>query len=202
VTTLADAALVESPRQFFRRHLQRHTSAASDLAWYLGQSVPKFAGSDEVRLAVEELVDRLGVFLGFGVARAEADDYALWTSPTGARLLVWVVDESRAVARVGAGSHTRDRLLASLAVPTGDLLSCLFVVCGPIRERMLDEAVALRRASRHVRLVGIDALATAGGLVETGAIAHEQALALLRPASALADGMIALLAPPAPLRAR
>ena len=54
----------------FRRHLQHHTSTAADLTWYLDQSVPRFAGSAEVRLAVEELVDRLGIFLGFSTARA------------------------------------------------------------------------------------------------------------------------------------
>ena len=202
MTILADAAGVETPRQYFRRHLQRHTASPADLTWYLDQSVPRFAGSDEVRLAVEELVDRLGDFLGFSVARAEADGHAVWVSPAGARLLVWVVDATRAVARVGAGSHTRDRLLASFAVPSGDLLSCLYVVCGPVNERMLDEAVALRRASRHVRLVGVDALAIAAALVEAGTIDHDQALLLLRPASALADAAVSLLTAVSAVRPR
>ena len=57
MTWLAGADQVETPRQFFRRHLLRHTATATDLTWYLEQSIPRFSGSGEVRLAVEELVD-------------------------------------------------------------------------------------------------------------------------------------------------
>ena len=55
MTWLAGADQVETPRQFFRRHLLRHTATATDLTWYLEQSIPRFSGSGEVRLAVEAL---------------------------------------------------------------------------------------------------------------------------------------------------
>jgi hypothetical protein len=196
VTILADSVASESPRQYFRRHLQGHTSTSADLAWYLDQSVPRFAGSAEVRLAVEELVDRLGDFLGFSTSRAEADEHSVWASATGQHFIVWTTDFTRAVARVGAGSHARDRLLASIAVGSDDLLTCVYVVCGALDERLLNEAVGLRRASRQVRLISIDALATLTRLAEAGALGHDQVVAVLRPASALADAAIALLPPP------
>jgi hypothetical protein len=197
VTILADSVVPESPRQYFRRHLQCHTSKAADLTWYLDQSVPRFAGSAEVRLAVEELVDRLGDFLGFSTSRDEAEEYSRWSSATGQQFIVWTMDSARAVARVGAGSHARDRQIASIAVGTDDLLTCVYVVCGAVNERLLNEAVVLRRASRQVRLITVDALAALAGHSESGALAHDQVVTLLRPASALADATIALLSPPA-----
>jgi len=196
VTTLADSVASESPRQYFRRHLQGQTSTSADLSWYLDQSVPRFAGSAEVRLAVEELVDRLGDFLGFSTSRAEADEHSVWASATGQHFIVWTTDSTRAMARVGAGSHARDRLLASIAVGSDDLLTCVYVVCGAVDERLLNQAVGLRRASRQVRLISIHALATLTRLAEAGALGHDQVVTVLRPASALADATIALLPPP------
>ena len=98
MTTPADSVAAESPRQYFRRHLQCHTSSAADLAWYLDQSVPRFAGSAEVKLAVEELVDRLGDFLGFSTSRTDDDEYSVWASPTGQHFIVWTMDATRVVA--------------------------------------------------------------------------------------------------------
>ena len=65
-------------------------------------------------------------------------------------------------------------------------------------ERLLNEAVGLRRATRQVRLVTVDALAALAGLSDSGALAHDQVVTVLCPASALADAAIALL----PQRAR
>ena len=197
MTRLAESIAPESPRQYFRRHLHSHTSSASDLAWYLDQSVPRFAGSAEVRLAVEELVDRLGDFLGFSTSRLDADEYSVWASATGQHFIVWTIEATRVVACIGAGSHTRERLLASIPVRGDDQLTCVFVVCGVVNERLLNEAVGLRRASRHVRVITVDALAALAGLAESAVLSHDQIVSLLRPASALADATVALVPPPA-----
>lgn len=193
MTTPADSVAAESPRQYFRRHLRTHTSSATDLTWYLDQSVPRFSGSAEVRLAVEELVDRLGDFLGFSTDRNDRDDYSVWASPTGQQFMVWAMESSRAVACVGAGSHARERMLASLTVGSDEQVTCLYVVCGAAHERLLNEAVSLRRASRHVRIVTIDALTALARMADCAALAHDQIVTVLRPASALADAAIALL---------
>lgn len=200
MTTPADSVAAESPRQYFRRHLRTHTSSVTDLTWYLDQSVPRFSGSAEVRLAVEELVDRLGEFLGFSTDRNDRDDYAVWLSPTGQQFMVRTMESSRAVACVGAGSHARERMLASLTVGSDEQVTCLYVVCGTAHERLLNEAVSLRRASRHVRIVTIDALAALTRLADSVALGHDQIVSVLRPASALADAAIALL--PAAARRR
>lgn len=186
----------ESPREYFRRHLRLHTYSPDDLVWYLDQAVPRFSGSDEVRLAVEELVDRLGGMLGFAADRGSRDEHAVWRSPTGAQLIVWVVDGERAVARVGSGAHVRERLLALTPALHDRKLTCLYVICGPSHERRLNDAVDLRRAWQHARLVTVDALVALGRHVAAGEVTHEQAAALLRPESALADGAIARLGPP------
>ncbi len=186
----------ESPRLFFRQHLEQHTNCGADLVWFLDQSIPKFAGSAEVRLAVEELIDRLGGFLGFTATRDGDSDHGLWSSPDGSSLLVMAVDPVRAVASISVALHARDRMLGSVAVESEDQLTCLHVVCGTPTERLLSDAVHLRRATRCVRFVTVDALTRLTGLVESGQLSTGQAVSVLRPSSALADPAIALLAPP------
>jgi len=197
VTYIADGGVnADPPRLYFRKHLEEHTSRAVDLVWFLDQSVPKFAGSAEVRLAVEELIDRLGFFLGLAPTRDDDSEYGVWSSPDGAYLVVMVVDPARAVPSVTAGLHVRDRLLATIAVTSEEQLTCLHVVCGTANERLLNEAVHLRRASRHVRFITVDALMRLAGLVEAGKLFTNQAVAVLRPPGALADQVVALLSPP------
>ena len=196
MTFLADGVRVDSPRLYFRKHLEQHTARAVDLVWFLDQSIPKFAGSAEVRLAVEELIDRLAFFLKLTASRDGEGDHGLWSSPDGTCLIVMAVDPARAVASVSVGLHLRDRLLGSVAVASEDQLTCLHVVCGTTNERLLNEAVHVRRAGRHVRFITVDALMRLAGLVETDKVSAEHALAVLRPASALADTVVAVLSPP------
>lgn len=194
MTLAADTSPAESPRLFFRRHLEQRTATAADLAWYLDESTPRFAGSAEVRLAVEELVDRLGTFLGFGVARGESDASALWMSPLGPRLLVWVDSGVRAIATMTSALHRRTQLLATLDVGRDDDLTCLFVLVGTCDERLMNEAVTLRRASRQLRLISVPSLMSLTDAVDRGRLAHRETLGLLRPSSAVADGIVGVVA--------
>ena len=58
--------------------------------------------------------------------------------------------------------------------------------------RLLDDTVALRRASDHVRLVTVDSLRVLVSLVESRVVTEDGARLLLAPAGAFADPMIAL----------
>ena len=107
VTYLAEQRGTWSPRQWFRGYLRQHTSGTADLTWYFIQSVPRFGTDPEVQLAVEELVDQLGRILGFEAKRDDDDaGSAVWMSPAGWHLLVWIVD---AAERRGAPWQDRAR---------------------------------------------------------------------------------------------
>lgn len=188
----------ESPRQYFRRHLEQLAQRPSDLRWYFDQSLPSFSQDAEVRLAVEELVDRLGALMGFEVTRDESSGRATWTSGH-SHLLVWVLDVPATVARLSRLAHEREAALHALAAPAADRVSCLVVVCGPLNRRLLEDTVALRRVQDHVRLVSAEGLVTLGAAVERG-VPHEDARTLLQPAGALADPLIALAGRPSAMR--
>lgn len=180
----------ESPREYFRSYLRLRADRPSDLRWYFDQALPDFSRSEEVRLAVEELVDRLGTLVGFDVTR-EADDRAVWSSG-GSHLLVWVLDMPMALARLSRLAHARDEAAQSLGVPALDRVTCLAVLCGAVNQRLLDDTVMLRRVQDRVRLVTVDGLQAVGATLERGGLSHEDVRCLLRPPGALADPMIAL----------
>lgn len=191
-TSVGAAAGIESPRAYFRRHLAEHVSRSSDLHWYFDQALPHFGESDEVRLAVEEIVNRLARLVGFEVAHDDEASHAVWTSPGGHQMLVWVLDRSSAVAGIGHATRARDARLASEHVTPWTEVSCLLVICGAASPRGLSEAIVLRRAGDHQRFTTLDALRELAELHERG-VSHETVLAVLKPASALADPLVALL---------
>ena len=146
-----------------------------------------------MRLAVEELVDRLGDFLGLSTTREDGDDgHALWLSAHGGQqLTVMVVDSTRAVPVSARASRSRSpaRLVT---VSSEQQLTCLYVVCGTVNERLLNEAVHLRHATRQVRFITVDALIGWPGWLNRARVGRT-GRGVLRPASALADPVIALL---------
>jgi hypothetical protein len=184
---------VESPRAYFRRYLAEHAPCSSDLGWYFDQALPHFSESDEVRLAVEEIVDRLGRLVGFDVTRDEDARHSVWTSLSGHQILVWVLDRASAVAGIGQASRTRDARLVSEHVTPWTDVSCLLIVCGEVSQRGLNEALVLRRAGDHQRLVTLDAARELALLHERGHLSHHTVLAALKPPSAFADALITLL---------
>jgi hypothetical protein len=193
VTYLAGQRGTWSPREWFRGYLRQHTNGTADLTWYFIQSVPRFGSDPEVQLAVEELVDQLGRILGFETSRDDDAASAVWTSPAGWHLLVWIVDAQNAATRLGRIGHARDAVLASVQVPTDDRLTCLCIVCGAANQRLLTDVLDLRRQAAHVRLIGIDALIRLAETAERRALSHDEVVALLRPASPFADGVVSLV---------
>jgi len=174
--------------------LRLHTRGTAALTWYFIQSVPRFGSDPEVQLAVEELVDQLGRILGFETARDDDGTGAIWTSPAGWHLLVWVLDAQNAATRLGKIGHARNAVLSSVRVPTEDQVTCLCIVCGAANQRLLTDVLDLRRQSAHVRLIGIDALIRLAETAEQRSLSHDQVLSLLRPANPFADAIVSLVA--------
>lgn len=201
MTFLVEQRRTWSPREWFRGYLRQHISGTADLTWYFIQSVPRFGSDPEVQLAVEELVDQLGRILGFDAQRDDETASAVWSSPGGSHLLVWVVDAQSAATRLGRIGHARDAVLASVQVPTDDRVSCLCIVCGSANHRLLADVLDIRRQAAHVRLIGIDALIRLAESAERRGLSHDEIVSLLRPASPFADAVVSLVTsrtPPSP----
>jgi hypothetical protein len=107
-------------------------------------------------------------------------------------VLVWVLDPATAIRQIGHAGRARDAWLAGATAPAGASATCLLILCGEANQRLLDDTVALRRASDHVRLVTVDSLRVLASLVEGRVVTEDGARLLLSPTGAFADPMIAL----------
>jgi hypothetical protein len=184
----------DPPRTYLRRILEDRLATVDDLAWYLAEAAPHLTANEEARLAVEELVDHVGRALGFDARHDEQVGRGVWVSPSGSCLIVSADDTASAQLRIGHFEQVRDVLLASSGVQRRSQVTGLCVVCGPVNRDVLDAAMVVRRASDHVRVIGVDALLSLARLTGSGAVAHDDVVMLLRPSSAVVDPLVELLA--------
>lgn len=191
--TTPEPASADAPRQRFRRYLRAEVATVSDTRWYLDQSTKQFELDDEVRLAVEELVDHLGVLMQFEATYDEDLGASVWSSPGGVRLVVSVVGAAAVIARLGhvarlCGASSEREAEGAIVPATG-----LIVICGAPNRRRVEDAVRLRR-DVDIRIVTLDALAMLAELVKSTRLSHAAAVRVLQPAAAIADTLIQALA--------
>jgi len=192
----AAAADAVSARDRFRTFLSEHVTTAHALRYYVDEALPQFADDPQVRLAMEELVDHAGRLLGFEVARDDEWTWSVWRSPGKARLIVRVDRAAGAAASLGQFARQRDIVALAEGDSPLEHMTGLTVVCGELQRRLLEDAVVVRRAADHMRLVTIDALMRLVTRARAGHASHADAATILRPASALVDPLIALFESP------
>jgi hypothetical protein len=181
-----------TPRHRFRTFLSDHVTTAHALEFYVEQALPRFAHDGQVRLAVEELVDHAGRLLGFTVARDDDWEWSVWRSPGLARFVVNVETPAGAAAGLGQFARQRDIVTLSDGESAAEPTTGVTVVCGEGHQRLIEDAVVVRRAADHVRLITTGALIRLVTRARSGRASHADALTIFRPAGAFADALVSL----------
>ncbi len=162
-----------------------------EAVWYFEQVRPRLPGDEQAQLAAEEVLDHVGRLMGFETARLDDAAVSTWSSPSGLRMRVALVHTREAVVGLSRATRACDTLDHERARPgTPDGLLC--VVCGDDSRDALEQALELRRMSRPVRLVGVNAVLALADSLEASALSHDLAAAALAP-GASADGLISAL---------
>jgi hypothetical protein len=179
-------------RDRFRAFLSDHVTTAHALRYYIDEALPHFSENAQVRLAIEELVDHAGRLLRFSVVRDDEWTWSVWRSPGLVRMIVRV--DTAAGAAAGLAQFARHRDIVGLAEGDSprERISGLTVVCGELQPRALEDAVVVRRAADHMRLITIDALVRLVTRARAGHASHADAATILRPASAFVDPLVGL----------
>ena len=181
----------DAPRVRFRRFLATRMGGVEEGAWYLETVRPRLA-DEQALLAAEEVVNHLGRLMGFEAARQGESAVSTWSSSSGAQMRVAIVDAGDAIAAFSRAARACEALdVASAREGRPDGLLC--VVCGDDRRHALEQALEVRRMSRSVRLVSIDALLALARSVEAATIPHDLAAAAVAPGVS-ADRLVTLLA--------
>lgn len=173
-------------RERFRAFLERRVGGVDQAAWYLDHLRPRLALNAGARLATEEVVDHVGRLMGFDTTRDRDEGISTWRLPSGARLLVAVVDGTGAVAGLTRAARAGNALSTE---PGDHLLGLLCVTTALDSHDALQRAIELRRIDRPVRLVASDALLALARSVARGSLTLDVAVAVLTP-GASADALV------------
>jgi hypothetical protein len=148
------------------------------------------------RIDALDVLAAFGAKLGFSVARHDRPAAMLWSSLTGAHLIVTLIDAADAVKQIGRAAALRDAVLASAGAgaPPRDDVFCLYIVRGEPDQRAGEQAAMVRHATAYVRLITSASIASLADLVDRGALTHDAAVTLLRPNRVYADDVVAIVA--------
>jgi hypothetical protein len=163
-------------RERFRTFLERRVGGVDQAGWYLDHLRPRLALDESSRVAAEEVVDHVGRLMGFDTTRDRDEGVSTWRSPAGPRLLVAVVDAADAITGLSRATRASDALETDSVDHTVGLLC---VVTGDEGREALERALAVRRVSRAVRILGAEALLALARAVARGSITHTLAAAVL-----------------------
>lgn len=182
-----------SSRARVRRHLAVEEAGLRLIREHLGRAVPQMESEPDARAAVEEILSQLGSRLGFQARRDAAEDVDVWTSPSGAAVVVRAAGAGEVTDQIRILSRARDRLLVARGLAARKV-TALAVVCGSlVNWRQVEEAGVVRRTQDHVRLIALDALVSLVEARANGGLAHTDALLLLRPQSVRADALVEIV---------
>lgn len=199
VGSLDDAPGDQTPRERFRQFLQENVTEVGQLRDYIEECLR--TSGDQYSRALQDLVNRLGQFLGFQVRYGRYQGVAgqigfdgLWDSPKGYHIVVEVKTSEVYAVRTATLVGYIDNLISERRIPSWEDALGLYVVGRPDREiRQLENAIVAEKRTHALRVVSVESLLSLAELLREYDVSHEDILAVLRPASPRIDSVVDLL---------
>jgi hypothetical protein len=104
------------------------------------------------------------------------------------------MDTADVMGRLGPILRGAEQLRADGRLASNPNAGTLVVLCGEVRQHLVEQALTVRRVTQPVRLVSLDALVAVARAHANGTLGHHVVAALLQP-TVFADRLIATLAP-------
>jgi hypothetical protein len=200
VGSLDDAPGNETPRERFCRYLQENVRAVGQLRDYVEECLR--SSGEQYSRALQDLVNRLGQFLGFDVTfgryqgvvgKLGFDGY--WASPAGFHVVAEVKTSEVYAVKTSALVGYVDGLISERQIPAWDVALGLYVVGRPDPEvGTLEHAIVAERRTHQLRVVSVESLLSLAELLQDYDVTHDDILAVLRPSSPTVDAIVDLLA--------
>lgn len=196
---LDDSEGNDTPRERFREFLQQEVYEVSQIQGYVEECLKN--SGDQYNRALQDLVNRLGRFLGFDVTfgryqgvRGKIGFDGHWKSSAGFHIVVEVkttdVYSIKAATLVGY----IDELISEKSISNWDNALGLYVVGRPDAElKQLENTIIGERRTNQLRIISTTSLLTLAEMMNNYNIAHKEILALLRPSGPKIDPIIDLM---------
>jgi hypothetical protein len=199
VGELDDAPGDDTPRERFRQVFLDRVADVGTLRDYVEECL-RTTGTNYSR-ALQDLVNRLGTFLGFEVTYGryqgvlgQVGHDGLWRSPSGLHVVVeikttdaYAIKTSTLMGYIGA-------LISAQEIPTKRDALGLYVVGRLDAElRQLENAIAAEGRTDELRIVTVASLLDLADLMQQYDVDHEDVLTVLKPSGPRVDPVVDLL---------
>ena len=196
---LDDAPGDDTARQRFRRYLAKEMDAPGRIRDHVEECL-RNAG-DQYSKALQDLVNRVGEYLGFTVqfgryqgVRNEIGFDGLWDSPTGFHLVVETKTTDVYAIKTATLTGYLDQLISQKRIPNWDQALGLYVVGRPTpQSNQLAHSIIAERRTHQLRIISVSSLLSLAELMQTYDVSHEDVLELLRPSHPTIDPVVGLI---------
>lgn len=199
VGSLDDAPGEQTARERFRQFLQRDIHEVGQLRDYIEECLR--TPGDQYARALQDLVNRLGQFLGFTVTfgryqgvQGQVGFDGHWVSPTGYHIVAETKTTEVYTIRTDVLVGYVDKLITERAIPDWDSALGLYVVGRPdAKQQQLEQSILAQKRTHQLRVSSVDSLLALGEMMTDYGATHEDILAVLRPSSPRVDAVVDLL---------
>lgn len=188
-----------TPQQRFRRFLDNNVTEVGQVRDYVQECLQ--TPDTQYSRALQDLINRLGRFLGFEVTfgryqgvRGQVGFDGLWESPTGFHIVIEVkTSEVYPIKTATLIGYVND-LISEKKIPNWDRALGLYVVGNLNPEvRSLQNSIVAEGWTQQLRIISAESLVSLAELVNGYDVEHEDVLALLRPVSPTVDPVVSLI---------
>lgn len=200
VGRLNDAPGTENSRERFRRYLRENVTEVGQVRDYIEECLRN--KGDQYSRALQDLVNHLGMFLGFEVefgryqgVPGQIGHDGHWMSPTNYHVVVEVkTTEVYAVKTSTLANYVND-LISERKIPNGESALGLYVVGRPDAElRQIENAIVAEGRTHQLRMISVESLVSLAELMNDYDVSHEDVLAVIRPSGPTIDPIVDLMA--------
>src|SRR5215203_6608871 len=198
--SLDDSPGSHTARQRFRDFLDENVNEVGQVRDYVEECL-KTTDAQYSR-ALQDLINHIGRrFLGFEVTfgryqgvKGQIGFDGHWQSPTGFHIVVEVKTSEVFPIKTATLIGYVDELIGEKEISDWDKVLGLYVVGNPNPDvQQLENAVVVEKRTQQLRIISADSLLSLAELMSGYDVAHEDVLALLRPASPTVDPVVSLI---------
>jgi hypothetical protein len=199
VGKLDDAPGIETPRERFRAFLKNNVQEIGQIRDYIEECL-RLTG-DQYNRALQDLVNHLGILLGFDVkfgryhgVRGAIGFDGHWKSPSGAHIVVEVKTTEAYTIKTSTLVGYVDELISEKEVPNWDNALGLYVVGKPDPEiSQLENAIVAEKRMKELRIISVESLLSLAEMMDEYEVDHEDILAILLPSGPRVDPVVELM---------
>jgi len=200
VGKLDDSPGIETPRERFRAFLKDNVQEVGQIRDYIEECL-RLTG-DQYNRALQDLVNHLGILLGFEVefgryhgVRGEIGFDGHWKSPSGSHIVVEVKTTEAYTVKTSTLVGYVDELISDRRIPAWDKALGLYVLGKPDPEiSQLENAIIAQKRIDQLRIISVESLLSLAEMMNEYEVDHGDILAILLPSGPRVDPVVEMMA--------